>query len=310
VVEAEQVSYRYDQQWIVRDFSTIIQRGDRIGIIGPNGVGKTTLLRLLLGQLVPTSGKIHLGTKLEIAYFDQLRAQLEEERSVLDNLAGGREKITINGTDRHVISYLQDFLFAPERARTPVKALSGGERNRLLLARLFAKPSNLLVLDEPTNDLDAETLDLLEERLLDYQGTLLLVSHDRAFLDQVVTSSLVFEGQGQVREYVGGYSDWLRQRITAAPAAITRPAPRAVPAPTPPQGAKPRKRSYKEQRELEALPKRIEALEAEQEALHARLADPAIYQEGGQVGALQARLAELEAELQQAYARWDLLEQD
>ena len=308
VVEAENVSYRYDEQWIVRDFSTIIQRGDRIGIIGPNGVGKTTLLRLLLGQLAPTAGRIHLGTRLEIAYFDQLRAQLEEEKSVLDNLAGGREKITVNGADRHVISYLQDFLFAPERARTPVKALSGGERNRLLLARLFAKPSNLLVLDEPTNDLDAETLDLLEERLLDYQGTLLLVSHDRAFLDQVVTSSLVFEGKGQVREYVGGYSDWLRQRVTAAPAAITRPAAKS--AQTPPPTAKPRKRSYKEQRELEELPKRIEALEAEQEALHARLADPALYQEGDQVGSIQARLAELEGELKRAYDRWDALEQD
>ncbi|MCW9057513.1 MAG: ATP-binding cassette domain-containing protein [Gammaproteobacteria bacterium] len=308
VVEAENVSYRYDDQWIVRDFSTIIQRGDRIGIIGPNGVGKTTLLRLLLGQLAPTSGKIHLGTKLEVAYFDQLRAQLDEEKSVLDNLAGGREKITVNGADRHVISYLQDFLFAPERARTPVKALSGGERNRLLLARLFAKPSNLLVLDEPTNDLDAETLDLLEERLLDYQGTLLLVSHDRAFLDQVVTGSLVFEGQGQVREYVGGYSDWLRQRVTAAPPAISRPAAKAGPTPTP--ASKPRKRSYKEQRELEELPKRIEALEAEQETLHARLADPTLYQEGAQAGGVQARLAELETELQQAYARWDALEQD
>jgi ABC transport system ATP-binding/permease protein len=309
VVEAENVSYRYDEQWIVRDFSTIIQRGDRIGIIGPNGVGKTTLLRLLLGQLAPTSGKIHLGTKLEIAYFDQLRAQLDEEKSVLDNLAGGREKITVNGADRHVISYLQDFLFAPERARTPVKALSGGERNRLLLARLFAKPSNLLVLDEPTNDLDAETLDLLEERLLDYQGTLLLVSHDRAFLDQVVTSSLVFEGKGRVREYVGGYSDWLRQRVTAAPPAISRPAAKSAVAPAPTPATKPRKLSYKEQRELEELPQRIEALEAEQQELHARLADPALYQEGRQVTGIQARLAELETQLQQAYGRWDALEQ-
>ena len=312
VVEAENVSYRYDEQWIVRDFSTIIQRGDRIGIIGPNGVGKTTLLRLLLGQLAPTAGRIHLGTRLEIAYFDQLRAQLEEEKSVLDNLAGGREKITVNGADRHVISYLQDFLFAPERARTPVKALSGGERNRLLLARLFAKPSNLLVLDEPTNDLDAETLDMLEERLLDYQGTLLLVSHDRAFLDQVVTGSLVFEGEGRVREYVGGYSDWLRQRdpptiIDKTPGRKEKPSKPATE--TAPPAARPRKLGFKEQRELEELPRHIEALEAEQAELHGRLADPELYRTGGDIPALQARLAMLEAELEQAYARWDALEQ-
>ena len=310
VAEADNISYRYGDQWIVRDFSTSIQRGDRIGIIGPNGAGKTTLLRLLLGQLEPDSGRLHLGTKLEIAYFDQLRSQLDGEKSVIDNLAGGREKITVNGSERHVISYLQDFLFAPDRARTPVKALSGGERNRLLLARLFANPSNLLVLDEPTNDLDVETLDLLEELLLDYQGTLLLVSHDRAFLDNVVTSSLVFEGDARVREYVGGYSDWLRQRQPAkTPAPVARPATSAPPA-APATADKPRKRSYKEQRELDSLPQLIEALETERETLHARMADPAFYQQAPTaISAVQDRLTGLETELEQVYARWEALEE-
>ena len=310
VAEADNISYRYGDQWIVRDFSTSIQRGDRIGIIGPNGAGKTTLLRLLLGQLEPDSGRLHLGTKLEIAYFDQLRSQLDGEKSVIDNLAGGREKITVNGSERHIISYLQDFLFAPDRARTPVKALSGGERNRLLLARLFANPSNLLVLDEPTNDLDVETLDLLEELLLDYQGTLLLVSHDRAFLDNVVTSSLVFEGDARVREYVGGYSDWLRQRQPAkTPAPVARPATSAPPA-APATADKPRKRSYKEQRELDSLPQLIEALETERETLHARMADPAFYQQAPTaISAVQDRLTGLETELEQVYARWEALEE-
>ncbi len=311
VVEAEQVSYHYGEQCIVRDFSTSIQRGDRIGIIGPNGSGKTTLLRLLLGQLNPDSGKIHQGTKLEAAYFDQLRAQLDEDKSVLDNLAEGREKISIQGKERHVISYLQDFLFSPQRARTPVRALSGGERNRLLLARMFAKPSNLLVLDEPTNDLDVETLDLLEELLMDYQGTLLLVSHDRAFLDNVVTSSLVFEGEGQVNEYVGGYSEWQRQRRPgneskrASEAAQAAPvkAQQAVP-------EKAKKRSYKDQRELDSLPATIEALEAEQEALHARMGEATFYQqEAAAITATQQRLAAVETELEQAYARWEALEE-
>jgi ATP-binding cassette subfamily F protein uup len=305
VVEAEGVGHRYDGHWILRDVQTTIQRGDKVGIIGPNGSGKTTLLRLLLGELTPTQGRVRLGTRLEIAYFDQLRSQLREDRSVLDNLAEGRESILVDGRPRHVISYLQDFLFAPERSRTPVSALSGGERNRLLLARLFAKPSNLLVLDEPTNDLDVETLELLEEHLMDYQGTVLLVSHDRAFLDNVVTSSLVFEGGGRVSEYVGGYSDWLRQRPAPAAAepASKRPSSREEPQ------HRSRKRSYNEERELASLPQRIEALEAEQEALHERMGDPGFYQQDSEhIAAATARLAELEAELEQAYARWEALE--
>ena len=312
VVEAEQVCYRYDEQWIVRDVSTSIQRGDRIGIIGPNGAGKTTLLRLLLGQLAPTSGKLHQGTKIEAAYFDQLRAQLDEDKSVLDNLAEGREKIDVQGKERHVISYLQDFLFSPQRARTPVRALSGGERNRLLLARLFAKPSNLLVMDEPTNDLDVETLDLLEELLMDYQGTLLLVSHDRAFLDNVVTSSLVFEGAGRVNEYVGGYSEWQRQRApaTASQAGASKAQTRIANEPSP---AKPKtkKRSYKIQQELDTLPQRIEALESEQAALQARMGEPTFYQQDAPaITASQQRLSQVETELEQAYARWQSLEGD
>ncbi len=309
VVEAEGVDYRYDDQWILRDFSTTIQRGDKVGVIGPNGSGKTTLLHILLGDLKPESGHLRLGTKLEVAYFDQLRAQLREDQSVLDNLAEGRESITINGQSKHVISYLQDFLFSPDRTRTPVSALSGGERNRLLLARLFAKPSNLLVLDEPTNDLDAETLELLEERLMDYQGTVLLVSHDRAFLDNVVTSSLVFEGGGRVQDYVGGYSDWLRQRQAQTPKAATKPKPTAKTAEAAQPAAKAKKLSYKDQRELDSLPQRIEALETEQETLHQAMSDPDFYQQDAEaISGAQDRLAEVEAELEQAYARWEALE--
>ncbi len=313
VVEVEQASYRYEQRWIIKDLSTTIQRGDRIGIIGPNGAGKTTLLRLLLGQLTPHSGTVQLGTQLEPAYFDQLRAQLDEEKTVLDNLAGGRERITVQGAERHVISYLQDFLFSPQRARTPVKALSGGERNRLLLARLFAKPSNLLVLDEPTNDLDVETLDLLEELLMDYRGTLLLVSHDRAFLDEVVTSTLVFEGEGRVAEYVGGYSDWLRQRSEPANPSGNRNATRPDPEPSASRetaGSR-RKRSYKEQRELNELPGRIETLEAEKEALQQEMSTPAFYQESAEtIVQTQNRLAGLESELERLYGRWEALESE
>ena len=321
VVEAKDVSYAWDGAPVVRDFSVRVLRGDRIGLIGPNGAGKTTLLNLLLGRLAPDSGSIRLGTKLQVAYFDQLRAVLDPEASVIDNLAEGREFIEINGERRHVISYLQDFLFSPERTRTPVKSLSGGERNRLLLARLFSQPANLLVMDEPTNDLDIETLELLEELLLDYQGTLLLVSHDRAFLDNVVTSSLVFEGRGRIGEFVGGYSDWLRQRrpaaeekATAKPAATIKtatPAPAAAPAATatPAPAKKPAKLGYKEQRELDALPAQIEALEAEQAELGTRTAAAGFYQQpqAAQAAVLD-RLAALERELEAAYARWDALE--
>jgi ATP-binding cassette subfamily F protein uup len=309
VIEAEGVSYAWDGQPIVRDFTTTVLRGDRVGLIGPNGAGKTTLLNLLLGRLAPDSGRVRLGTRLEVAYFDQLRAALDPERTVQDNVAEGSDKVLVDGRPRHVISWLQDFLFPPDRCRQPVKALSGGERNRLLLAKLFAKPSNLLVLDEPTNDLDIETLELLEERLLEYQGTLLVVSHDREFLDNVVTSSLVFEGGGKVAEYVGGYSDWERQRAAASKAVPPRPKASAPP-PAAAAPARPRtKLSYKDQRELEALPTRIEAMEAELGALQARLADPATYRERGvAVAGVQARLGALEAELTDAYARWEALE--
>ncbi|SDY37870.1 ATP-binding cassette, subfamily F, uup [Allochromatium warmingii] len=307
VVEAENVTQRWGEKTVIRDCSTLILRGDKIGIIGPNGAGKSTLLKLLLGELEPQQGRIQRGANLQIAYFDQMRAQLDPEKTVWDNVAGGSDQIDINGASRHVLSYLKDFLFTPERARQPVKALSGGERNRLLLAKLFTRPANLLVLDEPTNDLDTETLELLEELLVNYAGTLLLVSHDRALLDNVVTSTLVFEGDGIVREYVGGYEDWLRQRprpIVAAPKANTRPA-------TPPTAqSKPSrdKLSYKETRELAELPERIEALEHEQSALHTRLADPTLYQsDGAAVISVQARLAAIETELTAAYARWELL---
>jgi ATP-binding cassette subfamily F protein uup len=305
VVEAEGVSFSYDGKPVIKDLSTVIMRGDKVGIIGPNGAGKTTLLRLLLGQLAPQQGVVRLGTKLEVAYFDQHRALLDEEMTVLDNVAQGSEQITVNGESRHVISYLQDFLFAPARARTPVKALSGGERNRLLLARLFTQPANVLVMDEPTNDLDMETLELLESLLVDYAGTLLVVSHDRAFLDNVVTSTLVFEGDGRIGDYVGGYEDWLRQRRVEAPA-------RGAPAAAAERREKPKpkaKMGYKEQRELETLPQRIEALEKEQQALHQAMSAADFYQrDKAAIAAAQDRLAALEDELAAAYERWEMLE--
>ncbi|WP_434774834.1 ATP-binding cassette domain-containing protein [Pseudomonas oryzihabitans] len=323
VILAEHMSYAHPGgEPLIRDLTLMIQRGDRIGLLGPNGSGKTTLLKLLLGDLQPTAGKIQYGTKLEIAYFDQLRLQLEPEKTVIDNLAEGREFITINGQDRHVLSYLGDFLFSPQRARTPVKALSGGERARLLLAKLFSKPANLLVLDEPTNDLDVETLELLEEVLLSFEGTVLMVSHDRAFLDNVVTSTLVFEGAGRVQEYVGGYHDWLRQggspRLlgvqtredgkSAQPASKSEPAPVATPVAAAAAPAK-RKLSYKEQRELDALPGAIEIAEIELEALQTAIADPGFYQLPAEVsrGKL-ARMEALQAELDRLIERWAELE--
>jgi len=311
VVEAQGVDYSWGDKPIVRGLDTLILRGDKIGIVGPNGAGKSTLLKLLLGELEPQAGTIRRGTNLQVAYFDQLRAQLDLTKSVQDNVAGGSDKVDVGGSSRHVLSYLKDFLFSPERARQPVSALSGGERNRLLLAKLFTRPANLLVLDEPTNDLDAETLELLEELLLDFQGTILLVSHDRALLDNVVTGTLVLEGEGRVQDYVGGYTDWLRQRdaavLTQAQAQPTQIAqPKAAPAP-PRKAAT--KLSFKEERELAALPGRIEALETEQGALHARLADPGLYQQGGEaVAGAQGRLASVEAELAEVYARWEALE--
>jgi ATP-binding cassette subfamily F protein uup len=313
VVEAEGVTYAWDGAPVVRDLNTLILRGDKVGIMGPNGAGKTTLLKLLLGQLEPDTGRIRLGTNLQVAYFDQLRAQLDEDKTVLDNVAGGSDRVTIDGRARHVLSYLKDFLFTPERVRQPVRALSGGERNRLLLARLFTQPANLLVMDEPTNDLDTETLELLEELLLEFQGTLLLVSHDRALLDAVVTSTLVFEGDGKVREYVGGYEDWRRQRPEPEPDKARSPRPaKQVPAAV---EAKPRplprrdKLGYKDQRELEALPARIEDLEAAVAGIHGRMADPAFYQGSGtEISVIRDRLGALEAELAAAYARWEALE--
>jgi ATP-binding cassette subfamily F protein uup len=320
VVEAEDVTYAWGGAPVVRDLNTLILRGDKVGIMGPNGAGKTTLLKLLLGQLEPNSGSIRRGTNLQVAYFDQLRAQLDEDKSVLDNVAGGSDKVTIDGHSRHVLSYLKDFLFTPERIRQPVRALSGGERNRLLLARLFTQPANLLVMDEPTNDLDTETLELLEELLLDFQGTLLLVSHDRALLDAVVTSTLVFEGDGRVREYVGGYEDWRRQRPAPEPekgrlvksAKASTGAPVKVapgPAPDAKTHAKRDKLGFKEQRELEALPARIEVLEAEVAGIHARMADAVFYQGSGtDIAATRDRLGSLEKELAAAYVRWEALE--
>jgi ATP-binding cassette subfamily F protein uup len=312
VITARQVSFHYGGRAVVRDFSCDIQRGDRVGLIGPNGAGKTTLLRLLLGELAPHSGQVVLGSRLEPAYFDQHRAALNEEQTLMQAISPGGDFLSVNGRQRHVLSYLRDFLFSAERARQPVRALSGGERNRLLLARLFTRPSNLLVLDEPTNDLDADTLDLLEDLLAEYSGTILLVSHDRAFLNSLVTSTLVFEGDAAVNEYVGGYDDWLRQRPPAVVPAAAVHSPPSAPATAlmPAAPVRPRKLSYKEQREREALPARIEALEAERDALQASMTTPAFYQQGAEaIAAAGARLAALEAELAAAYARWEALEQ-
>jgi len=312
VADLRHVSFRYGDRWIVRDFSTQVVRGDRIGIVGPNGAGKSTLLRLILGELEPTSGRVVLGTRLQTAYFDQHRRLLDVEKTVRDNLSEGRDYIEVGGRSRHVVGYLKDFLFPPERIDTPVKALSGGERNRLLLAKILAMPANMIVLDEPTNDLDVDTLELLEDRLSDYEGTLIVVSHDRAFLDNIVTSVLVFEGEGRVREYVGGYEDWRRYREAhAAPVKPAAPsgAPAAPARREPPRAERPRKLSYKEQRELEALPETIEALEREQAQLHAAAADPAFYQQpGDRIASTLARLERVTQELEAAYARWEALE--
>jgi ATP-binding cassette subfamily F protein uup len=331
VFEAEHLTKSFGGAPVIADFSARIMRGDRIGIIGPNGCGKSTLIKLMVGELEPTSGTIRRGTQLLPAYFDQQRDQLDPTKSIMDNVTGGSgDTVTIDGRARHVSSYLRDFLFPPERLHAPVTMLSGGERNRLLLARLFARPSNLLVMDEPTNDLDSDTLDLLEEMVSEYTGTLLLVSHDRAFLDNVVTSTLVFEGGGQVNEYVGGYTDWLRQRrvgsgaagrtpsstVFAAPA-TSKPTPQpaapqpATPQPATPQPAtpKPRKLSYKDQRELDALPATIQKLEAEQATLTAAIADPELFRRNlAQANAAVTRLQSVEKELEAAFARWEALE--
>ncbi|RJP22620.1 MAG: ATP-binding cassette domain-containing protein [Candidatus Omnitrophota bacterium] len=314
VIEAENVTFAYGGAPIIQDFSTLIMRGDKVGIIGPNGSGKTTLLRILLGELPPQRGHIRHGTRLEVVYFDQLRVQLQEEKSVFENIGEGSDWIAINGQNKHIIGYLQDFLFSPERSRSPVRILSGGERNRLLLAKLFARPTNVLVLDEPTNDLDAETLELLEELLLDYQGTLLMVSHDRTFLNNVVTSTIAFEGDGRLNEYVGGYDDWLRQRAESIPIATQK---------VQTQAKKQEKTTgrlrltYKEKleretqkRELDALPQQIEEWESEQQQLLHLLAQPSFYQQNaGEIMKAKNRLQRLEQEIGEAYRRWEYLDE-
>ncbi|MET3930554.1 ATP-binding cassette subfamily F protein uup [Lysobacter sp. OAE881] len=313
VVEAKDVNFAFGDRELIRDLSTTIFRGDRIGLIGPNGSGKTTLLKLLLGELKPQSGEVKLGSNLQIAYFDQYRATLREDWNALENVAEGREFVEVGGRSKHVIGYLQDFLFTPERARAPITRLSGGERNRLLLAKLFAQPSNLLVMDEPTNDLDVETLELLEELLGDYPGTLLLVSHDRDFLDNVVTSTLVMEGDGRVGEYVGGYTDWLRQRpVKSVPAVGAKATPAAAPvaaATTPAPAAPKKKLSYKDARELEQLPVRIEQLETKVAELTAQMNEASFYQrDAAGIAAHTDLMAKTQAELDAAYERWNELE--
>ncbi|MGJ7458609.1 ATP-binding cassette domain-containing protein [Halomonas sp. MA07-2] len=323
VVALKHVTQRFGDEVVIDDLSLEIQRGDRIGFIGRNGAGKTTLLKILLGELAPTEGEVQLGTKLQVAYFDQLRGGLEPEKTVYDNVAQGSDRVTVGGRDRHVMSYLQDFLFTPERVRQPVKALSGGESNRLLLAKLFTQPANVLVLDEPTNDLDVETLELLEELLLDFDGTLLLVSHDRAFMDNVVTSVLAFEGHGRVREYVGGYSDWVRQGGTLPPApwegaARQRVEPVAddepiAPAPASPGAGVPARKavklSYKLQRELDTLPAEIERLESEIARFEATVGDPRFYhQDADTVSTTLEALGARQGELDAAMERWMELE--
>ena len=309
VIEAEGVSKAFGDKVVVRNFSTRVMRGDRIGLIGPNGTGKTTLLRLLLGALEPDAGTVRCGANVQIAYYDQQREQLDPERTVFDTIGDGNETVIVDGQPRHVHGYLRDFLFPAERARSPVKALSGGERNRLLLARLFTRPANLLVLDEPTNDLDLETLELLEFQLAEWSGTLLLVSHDRVFLDNIVTSTLVFEGEGRIQEYVGGYEDWLRQRAVDAPARSTRTDVRRPSTELGTTDPSKKKLSFKEQRELEQLPSHIEALEAEERRLDAAFADPEFYKEPADtIRRTLVRLEEVRSELAVAYARWDALD--
>ena len=321
VASLQGVTASRGEKTILHDVTTTVTRGDRIGIIGPNGAGKTTLLRVLLGELPADAGRVRLGTNVQVAYFDQLRDQLDDTKNVADNIGDGYDTVKVGGQSRHVLGYLQDFLFTPERARTLVRFLSGGERNRVLLAKLFAKPANCIVLDEPTNDLDAETLELLEERLVDFAGTVLVVSHDRAFLDNVVTSTLVFEprpgGDGHdVLEYAGGYTDWIRQRKAAAKPTDTKPAKAQAPAAagnaTAPTDAAPRKRklSFKEQQELAALPGLIETLETEMQALHAKMAAADYFRQSGDILARdKTKLDDLQTRLENAFVRWETLEE-
>ena len=308
VVEAEKIHFAFGDHKIVEGFSTAIIRGDKVGIIGPNGSGKTTLLRILLGELEPQQGRVRLGTGIRIAYFDQLRAQLDENGTLKDNIADGNDMVVVGDVSRHVVAYLQDFLFPPDRILSPVSALSGGERNRLLLAKLFILPSNVLVLDEPTNDLDTETLELLEDRLLEYSGTILMVSHDRAFLNNVVTSTIVFEGKGRLHEYVGGYDDWLRQRTEPSGPLKTAPGEQKQKKGKPPRERQ--KLSYKETRELETLPLKIEALEEEKQRLLETLNSPVLYvnRNANEINRANDRLKALEDELEKAYGCWGELE--
>jgi ATP-binding cassette subfamily F protein uup len=309
-VETERVTVSRHDKVLIKDLTVRIMRGDRIGIIGPNGAGKSTLIKTLLGELPPDSGVVRRGTNIKLAYFDQHRAHLDPERTVIDNVTDGMDSVTVNGRTKHIIAYLQDFLFTPERSRTLVKALSGGERNRLLLARLFAQPANLLVLDEPTNDLDVETLELLEEVVADYDGTLLVVSHDRAFLDNVVTGTLVFEGGGHVGEYVGGHRDWIAQRTSAVKERSQPEKPSA--AASDPGAVKPirgKKLSYKEQQELDGLPARIESLEDEQSQLQQAMAGADFYRgDKAAIMLTMARAEQLQREIEQVYARWQALD--
>lgn len=309
VAELLHVAHDFDDQPIIKDFSTTIMRGDRVGLIGPNGVGKTTLLKIITGDLEPKNGNVRQGTNLEIAYFSQSRSELNDEKTVADAVAGGQDMLEVSGKKKHVISYLKDFLFAPERARSPIKVLSGGERNRLLLARLFLKPSNLIIMDEPTNDLDIETLELLEEKLLQFQGTLLVVSHDRAFLDNVVTSTIVFEGHGKLSEHVGGYSDYLRFALTQPKSSEKKGQQSKVKATETKNKAEKRKRSYHEERELKRLPGKIESLEQDIETLQAEIAAPGFYQQGqDKQQELFKKLKGKETELESLYERWEALE--
>ncbi len=304
VFEIEKLSFGYNDQMVVKDFSALVGRGDRVGILGPNGSGKSTLIKLLLGDLTPTSGAIECGTNLEVAYFDQYRFELDETKSVIDNVAQGSERITINGKDKHVISYLQDFLFSPERARVSVSVLSGGEKNRLLLAKLFTKPANLIVMDEPTNDLDIETLELLEEKLSEYDGTLLIVSHDRAFLNNVVTQLWVMEGDGLIQEYVGGYSQWLSHMQPKTSEVTVKAAKNSKPEKSD------KKWGSKEKKELQALPSRITKLEEKIEALQAEMSAPKFYQKDPEtIKEYSQNVSDLESELEAAYERWQVLEE-
>ncbi len=311
VAECKEASFSWPDHSVFEDFSTTIMRGDKVGIIGRNGAGKSTLLKCLLGKLEPTSGSIRIGTNVEVAYFDQLREQLDEEKTVLDNVGGGSDQIEINGRNKHVLGYLQDFLFEPERSRTPVKFLSGGERNRILLAKLFARPANVIVLDEPTNDLDSETLELLEEKLMEFKGTILMVSHDREFLNNVVTSTIVFEAEG-INEYVGGYDDWVRQTGGSTVAKAEIKPPKAEPksrSKDESNGDTPRKLKYKERLELEKLPTEIDELEQQIAAIHKDMADPEFFKVAGEkIAEVQKQLSDYEASLAKAMTRWEELE--